>query len=146
MSVCNSESKQNKSIDMKAKCIFYFSFRFSVCCCCGGGSGGVRWFACQAVCCFSVYMPFVRLPHFIPLVSVVFPLLHAYCWIMYIIKIHLYYIFKINILCAYEMERRKYKRASFHIFFSFCTLNGRAASKKKQRLETRILLHDMNNL
>lgn len=56
-------------------------------------------------------------------------------------KIHLYFISKINIRCVYETERRNYRKASF-----FFGLTSSKEKWKKMNLETRILLHDMNNL
>lgn len=97
-------TRENKSIDMKAKMhllLFCYSFISFVCVC---------YSNLYCICRFFTSFYFC-------LLSIVFPLLHAYCGIVHIIKIHLYYIFKINILCAYEMGRRKYKRASIQFFF-----------------------------
>lgn len=114
----NTENKQINRSTWKPNAIFFLSIFLSshLSLCILYYHGG---FNCMCVFYFVVVV--VPLPHFISSVrfDCVFPLLHAYCGIVHIIKIHLYYIFKINILCAYEVERQKINIKERHFCYVF---------------------------
>lgn len=121
------KSKQNKSIDMKAKCSLYFSLQVF----CSAFTIVSIATAVLIVCASFLYL-------------ILFHSLRLYfrcCMrivrIVHIIKIHLYYISKINILCAYEVERRKYKKKRRFVMFIFFLLLFVRSWKEHERREWR---------